>query len=185
MDNLIKAVKTFRLSAGLAERLRLAEEILNFVEPCLRRFVFGKIDGAAADDALQEILRAIATSLKQFRGETDAEFWGWCYGIARNKLNDQFRRQAADRLVSMPPEDLGRLVDTSATLRPLSPAEAHDFKLVMAILAKSQPGCYQLLWKHYITGLDYSEIAKAAQTTYDAARMQVSRCLKTAQSLLA
>ena len=38
-------------------------------------------DTAAAEDVLQEVLKAIDTSLKNFRGETDAQFRGWCKGM--------------------------------------------------------------------------------------------------------
>ena len=91
MEDLIKLVKTYRLSAGLAERIRLAENIFRLIEPDLRVFVFSSVSHEAAKDALQEILKAVATSLKQFKGETVKEFWAWCYRIARNKLNDHYR----------------------------------------------------------------------------------------------
>jgi DNA-directed RNA polymerase specialized sigma24 family protein len=35
----------------------------------------------SAEDVLQEVLKAIDTSLKNFRGETDAQFRGWCKGM--------------------------------------------------------------------------------------------------------
>src|SRR6202050_3878941 len=68
MSDLIKLVRTYRLTAGLAERLRLAEEIFRVIEPDLRVFVFSSVSPDAAKDALQEVLKAVATSLKQFTG---------------------------------------------------------------------------------------------------------------------
>jgi DNA-directed RNA polymerase specialized sigma24 family protein len=59
---------------------------------------------------LQEVLKAVATSLKKFKGDTAKEFWGWCYRIARNKLSDQFRSQYADRLQPVPPEELWKMM---------------------------------------------------------------------------
>ena len=55
MEQLIKLVKTYRLSSGLAERLRLAEAIFHLIEPDLRAFVFSAIQPQAADDVLQEV----------------------------------------------------------------------------------------------------------------------------------
>jgi hypothetical protein len=78
MDDLIKLVRTYRLTAGLAERIRLAEEIFRLIEPELRVFVFSSISHDAAKDALQEILKAVATGMKKFEGYTTKEFWGWC-----------------------------------------------------------------------------------------------------------
>ena len=74
MDDLIKLVRTYRLTAGLAERIRLAEEIFRCIEPDLRVFVFSSVSHDAAKDALQEVLKAVAVSLKQFKGDTVKEF---------------------------------------------------------------------------------------------------------------
>jgi DNA-directed RNA polymerase specialized sigma24 family protein len=90
MDDLIKLVKTYRLTAGLAERTRLAEQIFRLIGPDLHLFVFSHVSGDAANDVFQEVLKAVAVSLKQFKGDTVKEFWAWCYRIARNKLNDQY-----------------------------------------------------------------------------------------------
>jgi RNA polymerase sigma factor (sigma-70 family) len=114
MEQVIKLVKTYRVSAGLAERLRLAEEIFRLIEPDLRFFVFSAIQPPAAQDVLQEVLKSITTSLKKFEGDTDKEFWAWCYRIARNRLNDHFRKKASDRLQPMPQDELWQLVEASA-----------------------------------------------------------------------
>ena len=104
MADLIKLVKTYRLTAGLTERIRLAEQIIRQIAPDLRVFVFSSISHEAAEDASQEILKAVATGMRKFAGGTEKEFWAWCYRIARNKLNDHYRRKAADRMQPMPPE---------------------------------------------------------------------------------
>jgi hypothetical protein len=78
-DDLIKIVRTYRLPAGLLERLHLAEEIFRQVEPNLRLFVFSAIRPPAADDVLQEVLKAVATSMGKFAGETPAHGWGPCF----------------------------------------------------------------------------------------------------------
>src|SRR5579863_4629276 len=70
MDQLIKLVRTYRLTTGLAERTRLAEDIFRAIEPRLRLFVFGAVRLDSAEDVLQEVLKAIVTSLKSFRGES-------------------------------------------------------------------------------------------------------------------
>ncbi len=46
MEQVIKLVKTYRVSAGLVERLRLAEEIFRITEPDLRLFVFSQVPAA-------------------------------------------------------------------------------------------------------------------------------------------
>jgi RNA polymerase sigma factor (sigma-70 family) len=184
MDDLIKLVRTYRLTAGLAERLRLAEEIFRLIEPDLRFFVFSSVSHHAAQDALQEILKAVAVSLKQFKGDTVKEFWAWCYRIARNKLNDHYRDKAADRMQPMPPEELWQMMELSAQDAPMTPAVRHDLEYAMNLLTASKPECYDFLWRHFIIGLDYGDIAEERNMSYDNVRMKIGRCLDEAKSLV-
>ena len=184
MDDLIKLVKTYRLTAGLAERIRLAEEIFRLIEPDLRFFVFGSTSHHAAEDAMQEVLKAVATSMKQFKGDTVKEFWAWCYRIARNKLNDHYRSKAADRMQPMSPEDLQQMMELSAQDAPISPAVRHDLEYAMKLLTASKPECNELLWRHFVIGLDYAEIAEERDLNYDNVRMKIGRCLDEAKSLV-
>jgi len=184
MDDLIKLVKTYRLTAGLAERIRLAEEIFRLIEPDLRFFVFSSVAHHAAQDALQEILKAVATSMKKFEGGTVKEFWAWCYRIARNKLNDYYRDKAADRMQPMPPEELWQMMELSAQEAPMTPAVRHDLEYAMNLLTASKPECYDFLWRHFVIGLDYGDIAEERNMSYDNVRMKIGRCLDEAKSLV-
>ena len=184
MDDLIKLVKTYRLTEGLSDRLRLAEGIFRIIEPELRIFVFSSVSHDAAKDALQEVLKAVAVSLKQFKGDTVKEFWAWCYRIARNKLNDQFRKQYADRMQSMPPEELWQMMEATEQNAPMTPAVRHDLDYAIKLLTAAKPDCSDLLWRHYVIGLDYTEIAEERNLSYDNARMKIGRCLDEAQSLV-
>jgi RNA polymerase sigma factor (sigma-70 family) len=185
MDNLIKLVRTYRVTSGLAERLRLGEEIFRRIAPDLRLFVFGAVRPPSADDVLQEILKSIAGSLEKFQGATEKEYWGWCYRIARNRINDQYRKQRADRMEIMPQEELWNLIDASAQAAPLSAADRHDLEYALSLLDNSKPECREYLWNHYVIGLDYSEIAEEQDLNYDNVRMKIGRCLDEAKSLVA
>lgn len=184
MDDLIKLVRTYRVTSGLAERLRLAEDIFRLIEPDLRLFVFSSVAPTSAEDVHQEILKAVATDLGRFQGGTQREFWAWCYRIARNKRNDHFRKSAADLLQPMPQEELWGLVEASTAVNPLSPADRHDLKYALDMLASAKPECRDYLWSHFIIGLDYADIAESESATYDAVRMKITRCLETAQALV-
>jgi RNA polymerase sigma factor (sigma-70 family) len=185
MEQVIKLVKTCRVSAGLAERLRLAEEIFRITEPDLRLFVFSQVRPQVAEDVLQEVLKAITSSLNKFKGGTDKEFRGWCIGIARHKIHDQYHAQKHERLQPLPPEQLWQLVDASAQDAPLSAGDRHDLEYAMKLLAQSKPDCGSYLWQHYVLGLDYGEIAEEKAVSYDAARMKVGRCLEEVRKLVA
>jgi len=184
MDDLIKLVRTYRLTAGLAERLRLAEEIFRHIEPDLRVFIFSSVTHDAAKDALQEVLKAVAISLKNFKGDTHKEFWAWCYRIARHKLSDHFRQQYAERIQPLPPDELWRMMEVSAQEKPISPGVRHDLDHIIKLLTAAKPDCSDLLWKHYVIGLDYAEIAEERNVSYDNARMKIGRCLDEAKSLV-
>jgi len=185
MDQLIKLVRTYRLTDALTDREKFAEAIFRVIEPDLTLFVFKAVRPPSADDVVQEVLKAIITSFQNFSGATDREFWAWCYRIARNKINDQYREQAADRLQPMLPEELLRLVDASSQVAPLAAGERLDLEYAMNLLAASKPDCGEYLWKHYVLGLAYGEIAEEQKVNYDAARMKVGRCLEEVRKLIA
>ena len=185
MEQIVKLVKTYRLTTGLAERSRLAEDIFRIIEPKLRLFVVSAVRLQSAEDVLQEVLKAIITSLKNFRGETAEEFLRWCRGIARHKIHDQYHAYANDRLQPLPPEEIWEMVDESAQAAPLTPADRHDLEYALNLLAASKPECRDYLWNHYVIGFDYAEIAEQQKLNYDNVRMKIGRCLETAKSLVA
>ena len=76
--------------------------------------------------------------------------------IARNKLNDHYPQQSADRMQPMPPEDLWQMMELSAQDAPMTAADRHDLEYAMKLLTASKPECSDLLWKHYVIGLDYA-----------------------------
>ena len=67
----------------------------------------------------------------------------------------------------------------------MSPAVRHDLEYVMKLLTSAKPECNELLWRHYVVGLDYAEIAEEKNLNSDAVRMRVKRCLDEAKALVA
>lgn len=185
MDELITLVRTYRLMTGLSERLRLGEKIFRRIEPDLRFFVFNSVIQPAADDVLQEVLTAVAVGLRRFAGSSTPEFWAWCYSIARNKLNDHFRSKASDRLQPMPMEELRELIEESGQSAALSAGDRIDLEYAMNLLTQSKPECHDYLWRHFVFGLDYGEIAAEQNLEYDSVRMRIGRCLAEVQALMA
>ena len=185
MEQLIILVKTYRLSSGLAERLRLAEAIFHLIEPDLRAFVFSAIVPHAAKDVLQEVLISITNSLKNFERNSNEEFWAWCYKIARRRIYDHIRKKGSDRLQPMPHDELLDLVDASAQAASLTAADRHDLEYALNLLDRSKPECRDYLWQHYVIGFNYGEIAEEQNLNYDNVRMKIGRCLEEAKSLVA
>ena len=74
-------------------------------------------------------------------------------------------------------------MEMSAQENPISPGIRHDLDHVIKLLTAVKPDCSDLLWKRYVIGLDYAEIAEERQLSYDNARMKIGRCLEEARSL--
>ena len=80
MADLITLVRTYRLTAGIADRLRLSDEIFLQLEPLLRFMIYGKVKEQDQDDVLQEIMKAVfkgddALAKKVGKGKgSDADF---------------------------------------------------------------------------------------------------------------
>ncbi|MGP8201158.1 MAG: RNA polymerase sigma factor [Limisphaerales bacterium] len=184
MEQVIKLVRTYRLASGLAERLRLADGIIRLIAPDLRGFVFSALVPQVAEDVSQEVLISIADSLKAFKGNSNGEFWEWCYMITRRRIYDHLRKKKNDRLQPMPHEELLDLVDASAQVAPLTAADRHDLEYALKLLDSSKPECRDYLWNHYVTGFDYGEIAEEQNLNYDNVRMKIGRCLEEAKSLV-
>ena len=187
MDDLIQLVRAYQKSAELADRERLGDAIFTQLEPELRRYVEGKIRPQFSDDVLQEVLKAIVTSLSKFSRLTTDDFLKWCRGIAKHKIHDQYQAnaKASERFQALPPEEIVELVGLSVAATPLATGERLDLDYAMKLLAESKPECVESLLRHYVDGLDYGEIAEEQNVNYDAARMKVGRCLETVRELVA
>jgi RNA polymerase sigma factor (sigma-70 family) len=185
MDKAIDLINAYQAAPGLEQKLALAEELFARVEPDISFFVFSNFPSPSAEDVLQESLKAIACGLGSFNGESSDQFWAWCYRIARNKLADHFRSQSSERVQPLPADELWELIDASEQRAPLSAQDRIDLDFAMAALTRSSPECFDYLWKHFVFGLAYGEIAEQEQLTPDAARMRVGRCLEHARTLVA
>lgn len=184
MDDLIKLVRTYRVTAGLAERQRLADAIFRVIAPDLRAFVFSAIVPQAAEDVAQEVLISITKSLKTFKGNSKGEFWEWCYMIARRRIYDHIQKRDSDRLQPIPHDEILDLLDASEQAEPMSAADRHDLEYALKLLDGSKPECRGYLWNHYVIGFDYGEIAEEQNLKYDNVRMKIGRCLDEAKSLV-
>jgi RNA polymerase sigma factor (sigma-70 family) len=185
MDDLIKLVRTYRMTAGLAERQRLADAICRLIAPELGGFVFSTLKPHAAQEVLQDILISVSDSLRKFEGRSNGEFWAWCKTIARRRVCDHLRKKASDRLQPMPHEEILDLMDAAEQAEPMTAADRHDLEYALKLLDGSKPKCRGYLWNHYVIGFNYSEIAEEQNLNYDNVRMKIGRCLEEAKSLVA
>ena len=61
----------------------------------------------------QEVAVAIFKGLDKFKGEVDAQFWKFCYQVARYKIADYWRRRKTRPTVVMDPEELWRVIEAT------------------------------------------------------------------------
>ena len=108
-----------RAAAGSALATELLVEQLD-ESGVVRRFVRGALlDEAAVDDVSQDVLIAVATSVRSFSG--GSRVTTWVHGIVRHRVVDHLRRQRAT--APLPDDDVGpsermsSLIATRATVR--------------------------------------------------------------------
>lgn len=185
MITLVKLARACRRANSSDDRVRFAEEIVIRVGPPISDFIARRVPKDSAEDVLQETLIAIANGAGDFRGRKDSDFWGWCYRIAGNKIADRFRRQSRhDNNVSLDIEEVLRAVEASDTKAPIGPEERTELSETLAALKRVKPPCVGLLLDRFIVGLEFPELAVIYGSTPNAVRMNVNRCLKSAQELL-
>ena len=166
---------------------RMVHKLIYLLEKCRcvpdqasRESAFNELYDAIRVDVVQEVWKAISTNLHTFKEKTDEQFLSWCYRIARNKAADSFR----DRNEPMPLDEVTKIIDESENAQPMSAQDRLDLEHAMNLLSKAKPECLNLLWNHYVLGLDIQEIASQIGLKYDAARMKINRCLDAAQGLI-
>jgi RNA polymerase sigma-70 factor (ECF subfamily) len=186
MESLIELIRQYRRAKTLEQELQIAEKIIKWVSPRLAAFLYRACRRPSlVDDLLQDTSVKIFKGLRKFRGHTEGKAVSWCYAIARNTLRDHFRKhKIEEHLEPFDTETLWKTINASAEKEPLSAAERQDLEDAMTLLEKAKPPCRGYLWSHHIRGMDYKEIAEAYGLTYDAARMQLKRCLKLAIKLM-
>ena len=184
MDELIKLVQAYRATDDLEQRLQIATNLVGRVAPALREYVFTHSPPEMVEDISVETIGIIANTLLRFRGTTDAQLWGWCYEVVRNRVRERLRRRETDPLARTDPDTLWTSLEFAARGQPMSAGERLDLEYALDLLRKSKPPCYDYLWTHYVLGWDLAEVARSFGLSYDAARMQVRRCLELAQALL-
>jgi len=183
MDKLISQVREYRNARDTAEKMEVAGKIILRISDSITLFLISRASLQVAD-LRQTIFVAIVRGLDGFRGDSDVEFWAWCYQIARNTVGKHFAKKQSDILVSVEPEELARLIEASGAKESMQSEEKAMVDEALALLKGAKPECFSLLWNHFIIGSDIKEIAAELGLAYDAVRMKITRCLSFTRSLV-
>jgi RNA polymerase sigma factor (sigma-70 family) len=184
MDPVIGHVREYQKTLDATQKTKVAEKIIIAASDRIFLFLISHAPVDDAKDLRQSVFVAIVKGLDGFRGDSDGEFWSWCYRITRNIVAKHFGKKSEERTVSVDPEELARLIDASAQKEAVTSEERTILNDALALLKRAMPDCFLLLWKRYILGFEIKEIAAELGVAFDTARMKINRCLDSAQSLL-
>ena len=173
-----------RATNGDADAL---EELVQAYLPRLRAFVRVRLGSGlqrreASSDVVQSICRELfgARECFEFRGE--AQFRGWLFTAALNKIREKHRRHHQAR------RDLGRelsqgdrplgMVSDGAAADPLYAAIAKEnAHLLESALDRLGEGDREVIALARLAGIPLTEIAARSERTPDAVRKQLGRAL--------
>lgn len=150
-------------------------EIWESLADRLRLFLVSKVkDNALADDLLQETFIRIHSKIDELRDETKVE--AWVYQIARNIINDHFRKSTPEKVTDMPD-----LLEEDAETHEAMGQTIRDMVLFMDELPEQD--C-QALCQVEFEGLSIKEYAQKAGISYTAAKSRVARARYKLSDLL-
>ena len=178
-------------SLSLLERIRNGENsgwqrVVDLYSPLARHWCrrWG-VQGADADDVLQEVFRAAAASIATFRRERDGDtFRGWLRSITRHRVLAFLRSrkerpeaaggsEAQQRLQEIAEPDAGDSND---------PEEAEQFSILVRramaqLRGEFQPKSWQAFWRTAVDQQPSADVAAELGMTANAVRMAKSRVL--------
>jgi RNA polymerase sigma factor (sigma-70 family) len=174
---IINLVNAYKLEIVNDRREHLAVLIYKAIIARLVTYIRGEAYASEVDDILSKTLEAIFGGLDNVKAKTDQQFFSWCFGIAFHKAIDQRRkRKQQEDFETFSPGEIEASV--LASFKESVLGQNHDFEWAVKQLNRLKPKCRYLIWKHVIDELDLKEIAALLKKTYDAVRVQVSRCLE-------
>jgi RNA polymerase sigma-70 factor (ECF subfamily) len=146
----------------------------------------GGVRGADAEDVMQEVFRAAATSLEKFRREREGDsFRAWLRGITRNMLLEHFRRTdrqpqasgGSDAIVQ-----LQEVADAASTVSeeedPPSELQALRLRALELVRGQVEERTWRAFWLTAMEGQSPVDIAASLGVSPTAVRMAKSRVLR-------
>ena len=141
------------------------------------RYIFTRTGNKQiAEDITSQTFLSALESFNKFR--QDGNFGSWLFAIARNKVNDHFRRS---KTVS-PIHEAELMADGSDPLA--SSIQSDQSNTVQALIKSLSEDEQELLRLRFIAELSYSNIAHLSHKSEDAVKKSIYRLLARLQSQL-
>ena len=150
-------------------------ELWNRFSETLRRFILNKVkDETLADDLLQETFIRIHSKIDDLRDE--AKIQSWVFQIARNIVNDHFRKNNPIAV-----EEVPEMIDIEPESDEAMTQTIRDMVLFMDDLPEQD--C-QALCQVELAGVSIKDYAEQAGISYTAAKSRVARARYKLSDLL-
>jgi RNA polymerase sigma-70 factor (ECF subfamily) len=141
------------------------------------------VQGADADDLVQEVFLAVSQRIGTFRREEAGDtFRGWLRAITHHKAQDYWRRQ--DRLPNAPGgTDAHKRLQQVADAQTDDPEDAVEISAVFhralgLLQGEFEERTWKAFWRATVDGLPAPEVAAELGMTASAVRMAKSRILR-------
>jgi RNA polymerase sigma-70 factor (ECF subfamily) len=144
------------------------------------------VDGADADDVMQEVFHAASSSIADFRREREGDtFRGWLRGITRHKVLAFWRTQerqpaspggssALQRLQEVP----GPEADASEDAADADQTSQLFHRALGMLQGEFEPRTWQAFWRTTVDAQPAPNVASELDMTANAVRMAKSRVLR-------
>jgi RNA polymerase sigma-70 factor (ECF subfamily) len=176
-------------SLSLLQRLRESDNdawsrLVHLYGPLIRHWAARRgVTGADADDVTQEVFKAVAGGLAQFRRDRPGDtFRGWLHGVTRNVL-----LRHAERANRQPRGSGGtaalvglNAVPDAADAEPDSPAELGALyrRGLELVKGEFEARTWQMFWRHVVGERSPAEVAAEMGVSPAAVRQAKSRVLR-------
>jgi RNA polymerase sigma factor (sigma-70 family) len=187
MDSLASMVQAYRSAQTLEAKRAAAEAIIREMHPRLWHYLRARLNSDhEAQDILQETLVGIFKNLPLFRGESSSDMSGFCFGIAKNKLNTFLARKSRNLEDSGIDDNLLDLLESLIAVEPEDPFKHEELRRALGILKASRPQCIRYFELRFVLSLTYREMGDILGINKeDSVRYLVEGCLERAKKLFA
>jgi len=147
--------------------------------PTIYRYVYFKTPSSYSEDVTENIFLKIWENIHQYQPRQDSTFSAWIFRIARNTINDYFRKHKSFDEISENLPDKSCLSDPQKKF--IDKFNSEQLKKAIADLPEKYQ---QIIIFKYINDLSNAEIAEILEKTQGAVRILQFRALDQLRTIL-